>query len=165
MTASIFERCVSCGKLFLYDTNHTCKPTPTKLPQKRYTVREWKRFKSPVQEMLLRRFDVILTDHKTRRERLRGFARAMFRPTIQQRQSQRKSLDTGIKKVKGAIDNFDRSMDSLSKGLNGAVSKGHREDPVELVFGKRGTARKAGRAKRREPDNVERIMGKRRKSF
>ena len=38
-------------------------------PLKKYTVKEWRKL-SNLQETLCKKFDIILTDHKTKREKL-----------------------------------------------------------------------------------------------
>jgi len=44
----------------------------TRLYVKKYTVKEWGKFDTFKQEILCKKYQVILTDHKTKREKLAG---------------------------------------------------------------------------------------------
>lgn len=129
---------------------------PDRRARRRFTVRQWGKFNVDRQMYLTKIFHVILTDHKTKGERFRGIAKAILRPTPEQRIRQRKKLNDSIDKIHKGIDAFDKGVEEFSKGLNQSVSKGTRDDPVELVFGKRTTKKGKG------TDPVELIMGKKR---
>lgn len=72
------------------------------------TVKAWNRFDDIHKQHLLKKFDVVLTDHKTRLEKFLAFI-SKFNNT---------NLDLGIKKFNHTIEDFERSMDQLSKDLN-----------------------------------------------
>lgn len=81
--------------------------------------------------------------------RLRKILAAIFRPTPEQREAQKRKLDGGIARVHGAIDSFDKMMDELSQGLREATG-GSGGDPVEGIMGKRD----------RMPDLHKAVFGK-----
>lgn len=98
------------------------------------TVKNWNRWNTDQQEKILKKYDVILTDHTKRT--LRGIMLALLRPTPQQKASQKRALESGIAKLKTGIDHFDAALDDLSAGLRDATgSRGN--DPVRAVFGDR----------------------------
>lgn len=72
------------------------------------TVRAWNRFGYEYQKHLMLKFDVIFTDHKTRKEKIIGILKKF----------NNKNLDLGIKKFNHTIEDFERSMDQLSNDLN-----------------------------------------------
>ena len=84
------------------------RKTQIKKPELRFTVKTWKKFGYEYQKHLLREFDVILTDHKTKTE--------LFFSIL--RKFNNKNLDLGIKKFNHTIEDFERSMDQLSNDLN-----------------------------------------------
>ena len=77
-------------------------------PKLYMTVKAWNRFGYEYQKHLMIKFDVILTDHKTRREKIISVLRKF----------NNKNLDLGIKKFNHTIEDFERSMDQLSNDLN-----------------------------------------------
>jgi hypothetical protein len=128
--------------LFLTDEQERDGWVPSKhMPdmklRRRFTVRQWQKFDTDKQMYLTKIFHVILTDHRTRKEKVTGLLKAVLRPTPAQKKSQKSAINKSIKKVTKGIDQFDKAMDDFSRGLNGAAGKGHRDDPVRLVFGDR----------------------------
>ena len=88
-----------------------------------YTVKQWKKFDYFVQRVLLKKYDVILTDHQTRNERI---VSALKRINPQ-------NLNSSIEKFNSAVNSFSKSMDSLSAEMG---SLGGRAD-AEKLWGKR----------------------------
>lgn len=73
--------------------------------------------------------------------RLRGILKAILRPTPAQRIRQKQQLENGIKKMHRGIDTFDKMMDDLSESLRKQTGRGHDDDPVDLIMGKRNRAK------------------------
>lgn len=73
---------------------------------KKYTMKEWNRFDIDMQEKLCERYNVFLTDHKTKKEKL--FA-VMDKFNA-------KNLNAGITKFNKGVDSFNKSIASTSKG-------------------------------------------------
>lgn len=134
---------------------------PDRRERIRFTVRQWSKFNVDKQMYLTKIFHVILTDHRTRNEKLAGIVKAILRPTPTQRIHQKKKLDNAINKIHRGIDAFDKGMDEFSKGLNQSVSKGTRDDPVKLIMGDRNHTKKHTK-KSKGADPVDMIMGKKR---
>lgn len=73
-----------------------------------YTVKEWNKFKENIQMELLKQYEVILKDHKTRGEKFR----AIFKRVPPEVRAARKAkIGRGFKK-------FNKYMDQFSKGMN-----------------------------------------------
>lgn len=100
------------------------------------TVKMWNRYDDEDQEKILRKYDVILTDHKTAGEKLSGLLKSLLRPTVQQRAQQRKKLNRSIGSVTKGIDQFDKMMDDLSDGLRKSVGS-PKADVHSVIFGGR----------------------------
>ena len=85
--------------------------------RKYFTVREWNRFKSKgsfdMQEMLCQKYDVILTDYQTKREKV--FA-ALKKINL-------KNFDKGISEFSKLVQSFGGSMDQLTREINSQKSK------------------------------------------
>jgi hypothetical protein len=111
------------------------------VPELRFTVKAWLKFSEKHQEVLCRKYQIILTDHNTKAEKTKGILKAILRPTPTQRKNQKQRLENGIKKVRGGIDAFDKSMDDLSKSLKDTMGEPN-QDPVKMVFGDRNNNQK-----------------------
>lgn len=104
-----------------------------RLGVKRYTVKEWKKFDYPHQSVLLRKFDIILTDHKTRGEKLAAIYDKI------------KHGDIGptLNKITKGIDDFSRVMNKTKgmagkpKDLSGLINSKSKKDYSFLTGGKR----------------------------
>ena len=107
-----------------------------------YTVKEWKKFKNKNTEIeLLARYEVILTDYKTRKEKILGF----FKRSEKGKQRRAKirriahKINVGIDTVVNGINKFsqasnkshlnpragDKRMDKLTRGLNQSTGTDH----------------------------------------
>ena len=96
--------------------------------KKFYTVKEWSKFKGndyfDMQDMLCQRYDVILTDYKTKREKLFS---ALKKINL-------KNLDKGITEFSKLVQSFGGSMDQLTREID---SKKYKDkDNLDLVWGK-----------------------------
>ena len=86
--------------------------------RKYFTVREWNRFKSKgsfdMQEMLCQKYDVILTDYQTKREKV--FA-ALKKINL-------KNFDKGVTEFSKLVQFFGGSMDQLTREIDSTKRKG-----------------------------------------
>lgn len=74
---------------------------------RKYTVKEWKRFDLFKQEILCKKFDIILTDHMTRKEKVKAQRKKLIKKiTI-------KNIQKGIRTVSNGINSFSREMDNF----------------------------------------------------
>ena len=78
-----------------------------------FTVKAWEKFSYPMQRALLKKYDIILTDHRTTMEYTKSLLKK-FNVT---------NLNLGIGKVTMAIDAFDDTMDDLTRSLNTMAGK------------------------------------------
>jgi hypothetical protein len=96
--------------------------------KKFYTVKEWNKFKSndyfDMQDMLCQRYDVILTDYQTKREKIYS---ALKKINL-------KNLDKGITGFSKLVQSFGGSMDQLTREID---SQKHKDkDNLDSVWGK-----------------------------
>ena len=126
--------------------------------RKYFTVREWNRFKSKdsfdMQEMLCQKYDVILTDYKTKREKVFS---ALKKINL-------KNFDRGVTEFSKLVQSFGGSMDQLTRELDSQKSKD--SDNMDLIWGKPGNSVPIwGDSKSdfdsKHKDNLEKIWGKR----
>ena len=75
-----------------------------------FKVKEWKRFDLGKQEILTKRYEVILTDHMTRKEKAIDILHAI---DVTEPRGKR-NLDRGIGIVQKSITQFQKTMDSIS---------------------------------------------------
>ena len=126
--------------------------------KKYFTAREWNRFKNndyfDMQDMLCQKYDVILTDYKTRIEK-------MF---FALKKINLKNFDKGVTQFSKLVQSFGGSMDQLTRELDSGKSKD--SDNVDLIWGKSGNSVPIwGDSKSdfdsQHKDNLEKIWGKR----
>lgn len=98
-----------------------------KLPKKLFTVKSWQKFDDEAQQALLRRYDVILIDHHTKRERMDSFVKKL----------NAENLNKGIDSFNKGVDSFSKSMDSLSLEMEKMGNA--KADPVKAIWGERKT--------------------------
>ncbi len=98
----------------------------------RLTQKQWNRFDLEKQEVLTKRYHVIISDYKTKRQRIMAI---LDKVDITRPQGKR-NLERGIKKFNDSVDAFDGVMDDLSKSLNTAAGK--RDVPVHEQFWGKG---------------------------
>ena len=96
--------------------------------RKYFTVREWNRFKNndyfDMQDMLCQKYDVILTDYKTKREK---FFSVLKKINL-------KNFDKGIIEFSKLVQSFGGSMDQLTREIDSQKSKD--KDNLDLIWGK-----------------------------
>ena len=75
--------------------------------KKFYSVREWKKFYKN-QELMCKKYDIILTDYKTKKEKIISSLK----------QINLKNIDKGISAFNKIIQEFGGSMDQLTRDIN-----------------------------------------------
>ena len=81
-------------------------------PLKKYTIKEWKKL-SNLQETLCKKFDIILTDHKTKREKIFSILDVI----------NLKNINKGMEIFNKSIQSFGGSMDKLVADVDKTSSK------------------------------------------
>ena len=96
--------------------------------KKFYTVKEWNKFKSndyfDMQDMLCQKYDIILTDYKTKREKIFSFLKKI----------NLKNLDIAITGFSKLVQSFGGSMDQLTREIDSQTSKD--TDNLDSIWGK-----------------------------
>ena len=86
--------------------------------KKFYTVKEWNKFRGndyfDMQDMLCQRYDVVLTDYQTKREKIFSVLKKI----------NLKNLDKGITGFSKLVQSFGGSMDQLTREIDSQKSKG-----------------------------------------
>jgi hypothetical protein len=126
--------------------------------RKYFTAREWNRFKDndyfDMQEMLCQKYDVILTDYKTKREKIFS---ALKKINL-------RNFDNGIAEFSKLVQSFGSSMDQLTSEIDSQKSKD--TDNLDLVWGKSNESIPIWSDSKNDSgsqhkDNLEKIWGKR----
>ena len=96
--------------------------------KKFYTVKEWNKFKSndyfDMQDMLCQKYDVILTDYQTKREKIFSVLKKI----------NLKNLDKGITEFSKLVQSFGGSMDQLIREIDSQTSKD--KNNLDSIWGK-----------------------------
>lgn len=100
-----------------------------------YTQKEWGKFKTfqkkeingkvfylDVQELMCKKFDIILTDYKTRNEKIVDILKKF----------NKKNFDKGMKTFNQSVQAFTGSIDSFTKELGHEPEKKHKQNNVKL---------------------------------
>jgi hypothetical protein len=127
--------------------------------QKFYTVKEWNKFKSndyfDMQELLCQKYDVILTDYKTKREKTFSLLQKI----------NLKNLDKAITGFSKLVQSFGGSMDRLTCEIDSQTSKD--EDNLDSIWGKStnsvpiwSTSDNSFDSQQQHKANLEKIWGK-----
>ena len=126
--------------------------------KKYFTVKEWNRFKNndyfDMQDMLCQKYDVILTDYQTKREKVFSILKKI----------NLKNFDKGVTEFSKLVKSFGGSMDQLTRELNSPKSKD--SDNLDLVWGKPVNSvpiwcESKNDFDSKHKDNLEKIWGKR----
>ena len=127
--------------------------------KKFYTVKEWNKFKSndyfDMQDMLCQKYDIILTDYKTKREKIFSFLKKI----------NLKNLDKAITVFSKLVQSFGGSMDQLTREINS--QKYQDNDNFDSVWGKSensvpiwSTSENNSDSQSQHKANLEKIWGK-----
>ncbi len=146
-----------------------------KKSKKYYTIKQWRKFKKiqvkeingikhrlDIQELMCKKYDIILTDYKTKREQIIIFLKKI----------NMKNINKGIDTFNKAVQAFSGSMDQLSKEFGSSNKDQFTKDKenLEKLWGKSSTNVKIwsdhsirGSKSQRTKDeiNLEKIWGKR----
>jgi len=95
-----------------FEKQRSRKQAPSRFIVKKYTTKEWKRFNPNIQAELSRRYTVVLTDHKTRQEKMKvmksrlksGFKKGISNIGLETNQSQKKKKYSGHNYMKKMIN-------------------------------------------------------------
>ena len=126
--------------------------------RKYFTAREWNRFKDndyfDMQEMLCQKYDVILTDYKTKREKIFS---ALKKINL-------RNFDNGVAEFSKLVQSFGSSLDQLTSEIDSQKSKD--TDNLDLVWGKSNESIPIWSDSKNDSgsqhkDNLEKIWGKR----
>ena len=128
--------------------------------KKFYTVKEWSKFKSndyfDMQDMLCQKYDIILTDYKTKREKIFSFLKKI----------NLKNLDKGVTEFSKLVQSFGGSIDQLTREIDSQTSKD--KDNLDSVWGKSensvpiwSTSENNSNSQSQHKANLEKIWGKR----
>ena len=128
--------------------------------KKKYTQKEWNKFPDHVAELLCKRYNVILTDHKTKRQKQIEFLKKF----------NMKNVDKGIDMFNQGVQEFGKMMDDMTKELGG-----NNKQKVKLWSDKKQSSpdlkiwpekqklkrkRKKKKVVSRDQENLRRIWGK-----
>ena len=124
-------------------------------PRKFYTVNQWSCFKNnnyfDMQEMLCQRYDVILTDYKTKKQRITSILSHI----------NLKNLDKGITQFNKLFASFGDSTEQLTQELHS--SKKDKQN-LDSIWGKSNNSvpiwSTSASSQARHEDNLEKIWGK-----
>ena len=127
--------------------------------KKFYTVKEWNKFKSndyfDMQDMLCQKYDVILTDYQTKREKLFSVLKKI----------NLKNLYKGVTGFSKLVQSFGGSMDQLTREIDSQTSKD--KDNLDSVWGKSensvpiwSTSENSSDSQSQHKANLEKIWGK-----
>jgi len=139
--------------------------------KKFYTVKQWQRFKSndyfDMQEMLCQRYDVILTDYKTRKEKIISVLKKFNQTNFDKSMTQ---FNNFMKDFRNSMDQLTREIDSPKRrGLpNRKISSRRKNrDNLDLVWGKSNnsvpiwsTSKDNCDSQSQHKANLEKIWGK-----
>ena len=126
--------------------------------RKYFTVREWNRFKNndyfDMQDMLCQKYDVILTDYKTKREKVYS---ALKKINL-------RNFDKGVTEFSKLVQSFGGSMGQLTREIDCPKSKD--ADNLDLVWGKSENnvpiwSNSKNHFDSKHKDNLEKIWGRR----
>jgi len=79
-----------------------------------FTVREWNRFSWSMQEILCKKYDVILTDYKTRKEKI----------ILLLHKINMKNFNKGMDTFNKSLNKFSKTVDSMTASANKSSFKG-----------------------------------------
>ena len=120
--------CRSCGHIYFRKNKQkicfNCYTQGKRRDKLYFTVKQWKKFTVEIQEKLLPQYDVILTDWKSKREKLKYVL-----DTYPQ------YIDKGLKKMGKGFDMFDTVMAEFDKGLKGSMGSGKLDS--SFIVGKK----------------------------
>ena len=79
-----------------------------------FSVREWNRFSWSMQEIMCKKYDIILTDYKTRKEKI----------ILMLNKINMKNFNKGMETFNKSLNKFSKTVDSMTASANKSSSKG-----------------------------------------
>ena len=128
--------------------------------RKYFTVKEWNRFKNndyfDMQDMLCQKYDVILTDYQTKREKVFSVLKKI----------NLRNFNKGVAEFSKLVQSFGGSMDQLTREIDSQTSKD--KDNLASIWGKSensvpiwSTSENNSDSQSQHKSNLEKIWGKR----
>ena len=119
--------------------------------RKYFTVKEWQRFNtnnhSDMQELLCQKYDVILSDYRTKKQKVFSLLQKI----------NLKNIDTGVSEFSKLVQSFGNSMDQFTAEINNDKVSDRKN--LECIW---GTSKKQTPIwSDNDSDNLEKIWGKR----
>ena len=119
--------------------------------RKYFTVKEWQRFKAndnyDMQELLCQKYDVILSDYLTKKQKVFSLLQKI----------NLKNIDTGVSEFSKLVQYFGNSMDQFTAEINNDKVSDRKN--LECIW---GTSKKQTPIwSDNDSDNLEKIWGKR----
>lgn len=94
---------------------------PTQKFVKKFTTKEFKKFSPDAQQILTNRYSVIITDHKTKGEKLKKFGKNVKGITLT---SSLDKIDRGAKKFDRGMKSFDMGLREIDRSFTPASKRG-----------------------------------------
>ena len=122
-------KCRSCGNLYFRKNKQKiclkCYTNDKRREVLLYTVKEWKGFDIEIQYELSCLYEIILTDHYTRKEKIRRFF-SRRSPEVRKRNKE---------KIARGFNKFKKLMDQFSKGMNKIHFEGGSDASMRKITG------------------------------
>ncbi len=96
-----------------------------------FTVKEWNRFTWSIQEVICKKYDVILTDYKTRKEK-----------TLLLLKINMKNFNKGMDTFNKSLNKFSKTVDSLTNNKSGFTEYDQGKS-MDETLGKTGSTKDA----------------------
>jgi len=130
--------CRSCGGAYFRKNKQniclSCYTNGQRRERLFYTVKEWNKFIYVIQSELLEQYEIILTDHKTRKEKILN----IFKRSEKGKERREKikliahKINKGINKFSKGMNEIhlqpgagDKSFDKIARGLNQSTGSNH----------------------------------------
>ena len=87
-----------------------------------FTAKVWNRFKPEIQEQLCKKYEITLTNHYTKREKVTKILNSIDITSPQGAknfESAMKKLDSGFQKLDSGLAKFDKAMAKMDENLGG----------------------------------------------
>ncbi len=111
--------CRSCGGAYYRKNKQKiclkCYTHDARREQQFYTVKKWKKFTWDIQAKLSEQYELILTDHKTLKEKVLSILK---RQSPEKRMARKNKLKNGFNKFNKGVDMVVSGIDKFSKATN-----------------------------------------------
>ena len=92
------------------------------MQKKTFTAKTWNKFNLEIQEQLCKKYEITLTNHYTKREKMIKILNSIDITSPQGArnfESAMKKLDSGFQKFDSGLSKFDKAMAKMDKNLGG----------------------------------------------